>query len=164
MSDLKELSEEQKEELLDKVNQDLANDSGEEEGNTSVFTMNDIDEKAGEGSAQAQYEKSITANAQSLYTLDKILNSKMGAKISRKNLVKLIFATLKLPESGATLKFGGTKDQQQMCEFAYAQMQLACNTRAFVLGVDAMRQARKERKAMEADNESKEVDKGKDAE
>jgi len=68
---------------------------------------------------------------------------------------KLIFATLKLPEEGATLKFGGTRDQVQMCEFAYAQMQLAANTRAFILGVNAMREARKERKAKEEEAKAK---------
>lgn len=146
---LKDLSQEEKEELVDKVNEELESGEGEDEGNTSIFTMNDISEEAGQGSAQAQYEKSITANAQSIYALDQLLNSKGSVKISRKNLVKLLIATLKLPEEGATLKFGGTKDQQQMCEFAFAQAQLAANTRAFVLGVSAMRQQRRAMKEQE---------------
>lgn len=154
MSDLKDLTKEEKEELVDRVNEDLKSEPDEpredDEGTTSIFTMNDIDEKAGEGSAQAQYDKSVTANATSLAVLHSILNTKdKSMEISRKNLVKLIFATLKLPEEGAYLKFGGTDQQKQVCEFAYAQMQLAANCRAFVLGVDAMRQHRRALKEAE---------------
>lgn len=154
--ELNNLTDEQKQKIVDEVNAEPESQEGDD-GNTSIFTMNDIDEKAGEGSAQEQYEKSVTANAQAIYTLEQMFNMK-GTKISNRNLKKLIFATLKLPEEGAVLKFGGTKQQQQMCEMAYAYMQLAANSRAFILGVNAMRQARRDRKAAEeeADNQSKE--------
>lgn len=144
--ELNDLSEEQKEKIINEVN---AESDSEESGNTSIFTLDEISESVepSDESAQAQYEKAISANAQSLYILEQVLNSKSTASISRKNLVKLIFATLKLPEEGATLKFGGTRDQQQMCEFAYAQMQLANNCKAFILGVNAMRQARQVERA-----------------
>lgn len=159
--DLKDLTEEEKEELVEKVNEGLKDDSEEssEEGTTSIFTMNDIDEKAGEGSAQAQYERSVSANHTSLATLHNILHTKdKSYQISRKNLIKLIFATLKLPEEGAILKFGGTEQQRQVCEYAYAQMQLAANCRAFILGVDAMRQQRKALKAQQARDEVAEME------
>lgn len=158
--DIKDLSQEEKEELVEKVNEELKGESDESEGgNTEVFTMNDIDEKAGEGSAQEQYDKCLGANTTSLATLHNILNTKdKSYQISRKNLIKLIFATLKLPEEGATLKFGGGEQQKQACEFAYAQMQLAANCRAFILGVDAMRAQRKAMKAKEEEEKNKDAE------
>lgn len=161
--ELKNLTEEEKQKIVDEINSEPERDSEEsssEEGTTSIFTMDDIDEKAGEGTAQAQYERSVTANHTSLATLHNILHTKdKSYQISRKNLIKLIFATLKLPEEGATLKFGGTEQQKQVCEYAYAQMQLAANTRAFILGVDAMRQARRDQKA-KAEAAAKESEQG----
>lgn len=153
MNELKDLTEEQKEDLVNQVNKEAESEENLEEGNTSIFNMSDIDENAGEGSAQAQYEKSVTANAKSLHILDQVLNKKGAATVSRKNLIKLVFATLKLPEEGATLKFGGTREDKQLCEFAYAQMQLAANTRAFILGVDAMRMQRRAMKEAEAEKQ-----------
>lgn len=160
--ELKNLTDEQKEKIVEQVNDEALNEEAPEEGNTSIFNMGDIDESASEGTAQAQYEKSVSINSQSLYTLDQLLSkgSNSGMYISRKNLIKLMFATLKLPEEGAVLKFGGTQDQRAACEFAYAQMQLAANTRAFILGVDAMRQQRRALKAQE--EESKEQDSAKE--
>ena len=156
MSDkLKDLSQEEKEHLVNKVNEDLKSEDSKEEGNTSLFNMSDIDEKAGQGSPQEQYDKCVSANVTSLATLHNILSTKDPSyQISRKNLIKLIFATLKLPEEGSVLKFGGTKEQQQVCEFAYAQMQLAANTRAFVLSVNAMREQRRAMKLAEEKNKS----------
>lgn len=156
--ELKDLSKEEKEELVDKVNEDLANVDESSDGNTEIFTMNDIDPKAGETTPQQQYEKALTANSQALYAVDQIFSKHNSVKISHKNMKKLIIATLKLPEEGAVLKFGGTKDQQQMCEFAYAQMQLAANCRAFILGVNAMKEQRRAMKA-KAEEEAKIKDK-----
>jgi len=143
-----DLTQEQKEQIVEDINN--STDEGLDEGNTSTFTMKDIDEKAEEGTPQEQYDKCVAANARSLAILDAIFEQK---KISSKNMRKLIFATLKLPESGATLKFGGTQEQKQVCEFAYAQMQLAANTRAFIMGVNAMRE---QRRAMREAEEGKE--------
>lgn len=160
--ELKDLTEEQKEKIVDEVNSQSEESNVDEKGNTSIFTMNDITEGPSDGSAQAQYEKSISMNAQSLYVLHNILNngSNSNMHISRKNLIKLLFATLKLPEEGAVLKFGGTEEQQTVCEFAYAQMQMAANCRAFVLGVNAMREARRIEKAKAQESEKLKEDKG----
>ena len=137
--ELNNLTEEEKQKIVDDVNN---NEEVEfEEGNTSTFTLDQIGEGESMGSsAQEQYQKAIGANVRALSILDSILSQK---KISSKNMRKLVFATLKLPEEGATLKFGGTEEQKQVCEFAYAQMQLAANTRAFIMGVNAMKEARK---------------------
>lgn len=139
-----ELTKEQKEQIVEEINN--APDEGLEEGNTETFTLNDIDPKAADTTPQEQYDKCVAMNARSLAVLDSIFEQK---KVSSKNMRKLIFATLKLPESGATLKFGGTEEQKQVCEFAYAQMQLAANTRAFIMGVNAMREQRKAMKQTE---------------
>ena len=152
---MKELSQELKEKIVDEVNADT--DEIIEEGNTKLFNLDETEGENSMGeSAQAQYEKSITANAQALYSLQ-MLFSNQSSKISKRNMIKLIFATLKLPEEGATLEFGGTREQKQMCEFAYAQMQLACNTKCFILGVNAMKQQRRAMKAKEeeSNNEAK---------
>ena len=165
MSKLQELTEEQKQKIVDEVNAET--EEPKSEGNTSLFTLDDISEEAGQGSAQAQYQKSVAVNAQVLYSLHQILNSKSGIgghKISRANLVKLVIATLKLPEEGAHLKFNGSPEQQQMCEFAFGQMQLAANTRAFVMGVDAMRQQRRAMKEQEEANKETQEIKEKDNE
>lgn len=156
---MEELTNEEKQKIVDEINEDLKNEEEfpNEPGTTSIFTLDDIDNQAGEGSAQAQYDKAVSANATSLAILHNILNTKdKSMEISRKNLVKLIFATLKLPEEGAFLKFGGTAQQKQICEYAYAQMQLACNTRAFVLGVSAMREQRRAMKVAQEEAEQKE--------
>lgn len=144
--ELKELTDEQKEKIVDEVNAEALEGESTEEGNTSLFTMDEIDPSTAELTPQQQYEKAVTANSTSLATLDGLFSQK---KISQKNMRKLVFATLKLPEEGATLEFGGTEEQKQLCEFAYAHMQIASNTRAFVLGVSAMRQQRKAIKVAE---------------
>lgn len=158
--ELKDLSEEQKEKIVDEVNQEAESEEILEEGNTSIFNMDEIDENAGLGTPQEQYDRAIMTNVRATAILENILNNKSQStshKISNNNLKKLIFATLKMPEAGAVLKFGGTSQQQQLCEFAYAQFQLAANTRAFVLGVDAMRRARQVEKLKQEATEKSEV-------
>ena len=83
------------------------------------------------------FDKSVAINQTTLANLSQIL-----PKLSKKNLIKLFFATLKLPEQGASLKFGGTQDDKQMCEYAYVNSQMARNALIHVLGTTAIAQAR----------------------
>lgn len=140
-----EVTQEQKEKIVEELNSESG--SNQLDGNTSIFNLYSMAELAPylkELTPIEMFEKSVALNYTAANNLDHVLS-----KMSKRNLIKLFFATLKLPEHGATLKFGGKLQDQQACEYAYAQAQLARNALIHVLGTTAMAQARMMKKREE---------------
>lgn len=152
-----ELTPEQREKIVEELNNPS---EVEPEGNTSIFTMGSMEELQPflkELTPLNMFEQSVALNHTSLSNLSHIL-----PQLSKKNLIKLFFATLKLPEEGSTLKFGGTEDDLRNCEMAYANAQLARNALVHVLGTTSIAQARlvKKREQEAAQAEQSEIKEG----
>lgn len=132
-----ELSDETKQKIVDELNSEQEE---VETGNTSLFSMGSMEELQPflkELTPLEMFDKSVVLNQTSTANLVHVL-----PKMSKRNIIKLLFATLKLPEPGATLKFGGKQEEQRMCEFAYANTQMARNALVHVLGTTAIAQAK----------------------
>jgi hypothetical protein len=132
-----ELSPETKQKIVDEVN-NLPEER--EESNTSLFNMGSMEELKPflkDLTPLEMFDKSVAINQTTLANLADIL-----PKLSKKNIMRLFFATLKLPEKGANLKFGGGPQEKQLCEMAYANSQMARNALVHVLGTTAIAQAR----------------------
>jgi hypothetical protein len=124
-----ELSQKQKEKIVEELNSESEEQSS---GNTSLFTMANMEELKPflqELTPMDMFDKSVALNQTTIANLADLL-----PRLSKKNLIRLFFATLKLPEKGANLKFGGKQQEQQLCEMAYANSQ--------ILGTTAIAQAR----------------------
>jgi len=132
-----ELSPETKQKIVDEINQP----SDEKEvGNTSLFNMGSMEELKPFLEALTpleMFDKSVAINQTTLANLADIL-----PKLSKKNVMRLFFATLKLPEKGANLNFGGGPQEKQLCEMAYANSQMARIALVHVLGTTAIAQAK----------------------
>jgi hypothetical protein len=132
-----ELSQETKQKIVDEVN-NLPEEK--EESNTSLFNMGSMEELKPflkDLTPLEMFDKSVAINQTTLANLADIL-----PKLSKKNVMRLFFATLKLHEKGANLKFGGGPQEKQLCEMAYANSQMARNALVHVLGTTAIAQAR----------------------
>lgn len=150
-----ELSQEQKEKIIEELNSEQ---EVEESGNTKLFTMANLEELKPflkELTPMEMFDKSIALNQTTIANLSDIL-----PRLSKKNLIRLFFATIKLPEQGATLKFGGKKEEQQMCELAYANAQMARNALIHVLGTTAIAQAKLMKKKEQESAENAETKEG----
>lgn len=133
-----ELSNEIKQKIVDEVNSPQV--EAEPEGNTSLFSMGSMEELKPflkDLTPLEMFDKSVALNQTTIANLAEIL-----PKLSKKNIMRLFFATLKLPEQGASLKFGGGQQEQKLCEMAYANSQMARNSLVHVLGTTAIAQAR----------------------
>lgn len=148
-----ELTQEQKEEIVNEINN---SEDQESEGNVSIFTMGDLSELKPfleELTPMEMFDKSVALNQTSIANLDDLL-----PRLSKKNLIRLFFATMKLPDKDSVLKFGGSREQQAFCEMAYANSQMARNALVHVLGTTAIAQARlvkkrEEEEALKEDNQ-----------
>ena len=148
-----ELSDEIKQKIVDEINSDQ--DEPESKSNTSLFTMGSLEELKPFLEALTpleMFDKSVALNQTTLANLSDIL-----PRLSKKNLIKLFFATLKLPESNAVLNFGGTQADLRWCEYAYANAQMTRNALVHVLGTTSIAQARlvKSRELKEAEELNK---------
>jgi len=135
---LQELDSELKQKIVDEVNSDSEPEA--ESGNTSLFNMSSMEELKpflAELTPLEMFDKSVAINQTTIANLADLL-----PRLSKKNVMRLFFATLKLPDKGASLKFGGGKQEQQMCEIAYANAQMARNALVHVLGTTAIAQAK----------------------
>ena len=149
-----ELTEDQKQAIVDE-----ANDTSEvsEESNTSLFNMGDLDELKPfleELTPLDMFDKSVAMSKTSMANLDDLLH-----RLSKKNIIKLFFATMQLPEDGSVLKFGGTKEDKALCEIAFANSQMARNCLVHILGTSAIAQAKlTKKKEMELAEQESEAD------
>lgn len=147
-----ELSPEIKQKIVDEINSEES--AEESSGNTSLFTMANMAELEPflkELTPIEMFDKSVALNQTTLANLSDLL-----PRLSKKNIIRLFFATLKLPEKDASLKFGGGKQEQQLCEMAYANSQMARNALVHVLGTTAIAQARYVKKQEQEAKESAE--------
>lgn len=148
--EIKSLSMEEKQKLLDQA----LESEDKEEGNTSLFNLANMDELKPlleELTPMAMFERSVALNFTTTANLQDLL-----PRLSKKNLIKLFFATLKLPEGNASLSFGGSANDKKLCEMSYAQAQLARNAMVHVLGTTAIAQARLYKAKLEKEKQEKE--------
>lgn len=148
-----ELTEDQKQAIVDEAN--TTEDTSE--SNTSLFTMGDLDELKPfleELTPLDMFDKSVAMSKTSMANLDDLLH-----RLSKKNIIKLFFATMQLPEDGSVLKFGGTKEDKALCEIAFANSQMARNCLVHILGTSAIAQAKlTKKKEMELAEQESEAD------
>lgn len=147
-----ELNDELKQKIVDEVNSDQEPES---EGNVSLFNMASLDELKpflAELTPMEMFEKSVALNQTTIANLAQIL-----PQLSKKNIIKLFFATLKLPDRDAVLKFGGKQEDQRLCEMAYANSQMARNALVHVLGTTAIAQAKLVKKREAEEKQSQEA-------
>jgi hypothetical protein len=143
LKDIGNLSDEQK---LDLVKQ--ANESKDDiEGNTEIVYPAE-DEKLMETikamSPKELFDRNVAANIRCCYQLEPILSNMSG-----RNLKRLLMAVLQLPEEGANLQFGGTREAKQQANYAFALAQQAFNSKIYVTSVKAVTQAKLAKKQEE---------------
>ena len=137
---LENMSEGEKNKLIDEVNA-LPDDAPE--GNTVISALADdaaLKAEIDKMSPKEIYEQNVAANFRSCFKLQDILPT-----LSKKNLIKVLIATVKLPESNAVLKFGGTPDQIKATEWAFIQSQVAGNSKTYITSIDAAARAKYEK-------------------
>jgi hypothetical protein len=148
--ELKQLTEEQKQAIVEQANLEL--ETEKQEGNTVVTSASEDDklmEMINSFSPKELFEQNVSASYRSLAKLDAIL-----PRLSKKNLHRLIIATLRLPEEGLNLNFGGTAQDVETAKQAFIQAQIARNASVYVLGTKAMAQARLAKKAEQKEKEN----------
>jgi hypothetical protein len=135
---VQELNEEIKQKIVDEINN--SPEEEEQSGNTRLFNMASLEELKPflkDLTPLEMFDKSVAINQTTMANLSDLL-----PRLSKKNIMRLLFATLKLPEKGASLKFGGGPQEKKLCELAYANSQMARNALVHVLGTTAIAQAR----------------------
>lgn len=152
LKDLAEqMSDADKKRVIDEVNA-LPEDADAPSGNTVISTLADDEElrKQIESlSPRELYDQNVGSNFRSCFKLQEIL-----PKLSKKNLIKVLIATIKLPEQGAVLKFGGTPEQIKQAEWAFIQSQVAANTKTYITSIDAAAKARYEKLQKQKESEA----------
>lgn len=146
-----ELTSELKQKIVDEANESA---EVEDQSNTSLFNMGSMEELKPflqDLTPIEMFEKSVALNQTCNANLAILL-----PKLSKRNLIRLFFATMKLPEQGAVLKFGGGQEEQKLCELAYANSQMARNALVHVLGTTAIAQSKliKQRESEEAEKQA----------
>ena len=152
MKDLKdnirELTAEEKKKIVEEAN--ATPDTPE--GNTTVTQIAD-DEKLMQQiesmTPKELFESNIAASFRSIHALDKML-----PQLSKKNLVKLLLATLKLPEDDLYVNFGGQKKDKELALECFMKCQIARNAYAYVVSIRAAAQARLAKRAEEENKQT----------
>lgn len=153
MKELEGLSEAEKQKVLDEVNSLPEEDVNG--GNTTIVTASQ-DEKLSKiiesMSPKEMLEQNINANFSSRMQLGKLL-----PQLSKKNLIRVLMATVALPETDMDLKFGGTPEDIKRAQWAYIQAQVAENARMYVVSTEAMARAQQQKKIEEEQTELEET-------
>lgn len=134
--DFDNLSNEEKQKILDQVNEEV--DS--EDGNTTITSISEMEElrdKLDKMTPQELFDHNVTANIRACYTLEQLT-----ANLTRKNMKKLLLALLRLPEENSSLKFGGTVQQKKAAEQSFIQAQVALNSKIHVIACQAAQKSR----------------------
>lgn len=138
LKDLANLSEKDKQKIVDQVNE-----LGDEDisGNTVITSIGDHEEfrkQLDDLTPKQMYEQNVASNIRSAMKLDPLLE-----QMSKKNLKKLLMAVVKLPEPNFSLNFGGTT--KKISENAFIHAQVCANTKTYIQSVDAVARARYEK-------------------
>jgi hypothetical protein len=142
---MEDLTLEKKQQIVDELNSSIDTDA---DSNLNVSTIADDPEakaKLDQVSPRQLYESQIAANFRSTYIL-----GQLAQKLSKKNLIKLLMFTCKLPEEEGFINFGGTKEQQKDAENAFIQAQVASNAKTFILSIDAAARSKMEKNKQSA--------------
>lgn len=152
---MSELTEQQKQKIVDEVNE-LPDEADIGDGNTVIKTLADDEDFAKKMAAMTPkqiYEQNVASNFRSTMVLGQLL-----PKLSKKNLVRLFLATVKLPEENARLSFGGTDQDKKMAEAAFIQAQVANNTRTHIVSVNALARSRYEQEKLKGEQPKEQED------
>lgn len=147
------LTEDQKKSIIDEANllPEEAVESGLETTISYAADEAKLVEQIANMNPQELFEKNVASSYRSLMKLDQQL-----IHLSKRNIIKLIQATLKLPEEGMRVNFGGTPKERQKALEAFVQLQVARNSFVFVVGTQAVFKAKLANKhEQEIKNESK---------
>jgi len=140
MKELDNLSESEKEKIVDELNS-LPEEAG---GNTTIVTASQderLSKIIAEMTPKEIFEQNVAANFRSRQVLSDLL-----PQLSKKNLIRVFLATLALPETETDLKFGGTSEDIKRTEYSFIQSQVACTSKMYVVSTEAMARAKKQKK------------------
>lgn len=126
-----ELTQELKEKIVEELNQ--PEQAPESEGNAQVITAKEaglFEDASARGDVRGQIARFTAINVSARAKLDALLD---GAKLSNRNLKKVILAATAIPDGDADIKFGGTPQQQEAAKAAFYYLQTAITTRGIAL-------------------------------
>lgn len=126
-----ELTQEIKEKIVNELNQ--PEQESAPEGNAQIITAKEaglFEDATGRGDVRGQIAKFTAINVSARAKLDALLD---GAKLSNRNLKKIILAATAIPDGDAEIKFGGTPQQQENAKAAFYYLQTAVTTRGIAL-------------------------------
>lgn len=132
------LTEDQKKAIIDEANQ--LPPELQEGAETSIGYAADnkaFMDKIANMTPREILDLNVASSFRSLMKLENQLHA-----LSKRNIIKLIQATLKLPEEGMRVNFGGTAKDKERAVEAFAQLQIARNAYVYVTGTQAVFKAR----------------------
>lgn len=153
MKELEGLSDVEKQKVLDEVNSLPEEETGG--GNTTIVTASQDEELSkiiNNMTPKEMLEQNINANFSSRMQLGKLL-----PQLSKKNLIRVLMATVALPETDMDLKFGGTPEDIKRAQYAFIQSQTACTSKMYVVSTEAMSRARQQKKIEDEQEESEQT-------
>lgn len=124
------LSDEQKQKIVDEAN---LVDNSEDDGNIQIITAKEagmFEEATARGDVKGQIARFSAMNVHARSKADILFDS---ANISNRNIKKAVLAACAIPDNDATIKFGGTKQQQEAAETLFYYLQTAVTTRGIAL-------------------------------
>lgn len=127
---MKELSQEQKEQIVEELNQPEA---PEAEGNAKIITAKEaglFEDASARGDIRGQIARFTAINVSSRAKADALFD---GAKLSNRNIKKAILAATAIPDGDADINFGGTAQQQESAKALFYYLQTAITTRGIAL-------------------------------
>lgn len=139
------LTEEQKKKIVEEANAlPQEPEAGLETSVTYAADDNKLVEQIASMTPEELFERNVAASYRSLMKLEGQLQ-----RLSKKNIIKLMLATLKLPDEGMRVNFGGTKADIENATQAFVQAQVARNSFVFVTGTQALFKAKLAKKQEE---------------
>lgn len=139
---LKNLSPEEKEELVEKINQDVEENGVEEESNvvaTAIADYPEVTEKLSRMTPEEIRKQQDAMLKHARYQLDEVLGD-----LSKKNLKRLVMALLAVYEGNPNLDFGGTEKDKEKAHMVYAIAQQALSAKIYLETTNAVERAKKD--------------------
>lgn len=127
---LTNLTDEQKQTIVDEVNQDTETEA---DGNVQIISAKEaglFEDATFKGDIKGQIAKFTAINVHARAKVDTLFDS---TKLSNRNIKKAVLAACAIPEEGASITFGGTPQQQEASEALFQYLQVAITTRGIAL-------------------------------
>jgi hypothetical protein len=140
---LKNMSQEEKEELVEKINKDVEENGIEEESNvvaTAIADYPEVAEKLNKMSPDQIKQQQDAMLKHARYQLDGLLGD-----LSKKNLKRVIMSLLAVYEGTPNLDFGGTKEDKEKAHMIYAIAQQALGAKIFLETTNAVERAKRDK-------------------